>query len=93
MDFLEEYKGAQDQLAIPTILGSVQTWTPPLGLVYELNFDAAIFANINASGFGAIICNDKGEVMVALGKKLRCSRSNAPSSHMRGGPHAWVALY
>ena len=22
-------------------------------------------------------------------KKLRCSRSNTPSSHMRGGPHAW----
>lgn len=69
MNFLEEYKGAQDQLAIPTIIGLVQTWTPPLGLVYKLNFDAAVFANINALGFGAVVCNEKGEVMAALSAK------------------------
>ena len=69
MDFLEEYKGVQDQLAIPTILGSVQTWTPPQGLVYKLNFDATVFANTNALGFGAIVCNDKGEVIAELSAK------------------------
>ena len=56
-------------LAIPTILGSVQTWTPPLGFVYKLNFDATVFANTNALGFGAIVCNDKGEVIAELSAK------------------------
>ena len=36
-----------------------------LGLLYKLNFDAAMFEGISASGFGAIVCNDKGEVMAA----------------------------
>lgn len=47
----------------------VQTWQPPLGLSYKLNFDAAVFADTSSSGFGAIIRNNKGEVMAAMSAK------------------------
>ena len=36
---------------------------------FKLNFDAAIFKEEDASGFGAIIRNERGEVMVALSGK------------------------
>ena len=34
--------------------------------MFKLNFDAAIFANTNSSGVGAIIRNCQGEVMAGL---------------------------
>ena len=66
MDLLEEYRDSQVQLAIPYQTVTVQTWTPPSGSQYKINFDAAVFADIKVSGFGVVIRNDKGEVMVAL---------------------------
>ena len=36
---------------------------------YKLNFDASIFQDGENSGVGAIIRNDKGEVMAALSAK------------------------
>ena len=52
------------------------TWQPPLKSVFKLNFDAAVFSSLNRSGFGAIICNEKGEVMAAMvakGPEVFCS--------------------
>ena len=41
-------------------------WKPPPSLVFKLNFDAAVFLDAKRTGFGAIIRNDKGEVMAAM---------------------------
>ncbi|KAL4643818.1 hypothetical protein ACB092_02G119600 [Castanea dentata] len=41
-------------------------WQPPLQSVYKLNFDATIFTDLNCFGFGAIIRNDRGEVMATM---------------------------
>ena len=52
------------------------TWQPPPQLVFKLNFDAAVFSGLNKSGFGAIICNEKGEFMAAMaatGSEVFCS--------------------
>ena len=43
---------------------------------YKLNFDVAVFSSLDRSGYGAIIRNDKGEVMVAItasGSKVNTS--------------------
>ena len=37
--------------------------------MYKLNFDAAIFTDISASGVGAIIRNASGQVMATLSSK------------------------
>jgi len=37
--------------------------------VFKVNFDAAVFSELNCSGFGAIIRNDRGEVMAAMSIK------------------------
>ena len=66
MDLLEEYREARVQLAIPNRTVPVQTWKPPSGAQYKINFDAAVFADIKVSGVGVVIRNDKGEVMAAL---------------------------
>ena len=68
-DFLKEFREAQNHLSVQASGGVVQpraSWSPPLGLLYKLNFDAAMFEGISASGFGAIVHNDKGEVMAAI---------------------------
>ena len=44
----------------------MRAWQPPLPPVLKLNFDAATFADLNCSGVGAIIRNDKGEVMASM---------------------------
>ena len=47
----------------------MQTWMPPAGLHYKINFDAVMFADSKASNFWVVIRNDKCEVMVALSAK------------------------
>nr|XP_023903862.1 uncharacterized protein LOC112015659 [Quercus suber] len=45
------------------------TWQPPPQSVFKLNFDAAVFLGLNRSGYGAVIRNEKGEVMAAMAAK------------------------
>ena len=61
-----DFQNAQDLLAIETTLGGDSArWKPPSSLVYKLNFDAATSPSLRTSGFGAVIRNEKGEVMAA----------------------------
>ena len=41
-------------------------WKPPPNSVFKLNFDATVFVEVKRIGYGAIIRNDKGEVMAAM---------------------------
>ena len=41
-------------------------WKPPPNSVFKLNFDAAVFVEAKRTRLGAIIRNDKGEVMAAM---------------------------
>lgn len=64
-DFLE-YRTSQDQLAVPNVVERCSRWVPPPGNHFKFNFDAAIFQEIPASRFRAIIQNEKGEVMASF---------------------------
>ncbi|KAL0007918.1 hypothetical protein SO802_009420 [Lithocarpus litseifolius] len=61
--------GSKVQLAIPGTAPARTSWQPPPPSVYKLNFDAAIFSDLNCSGFGAIIRNQEGEVTVGMSVK------------------------
>ena len=66
-EFLEEFKQAQatmDSSPREQLIGDA--WQSPPSTEYKLNFDAAIFSGLEKSGIGAIIKNDKGEVMAAM---------------------------
>ena len=69
-DFMEEFKQAQVQLSLPPpTTRNQQRWSPPIRSLFKLNFDAAVFNDINALGVGAVIRNDCGEVIVSLSAK------------------------
>ncbi|XP_030930796.1 uncharacterized protein LOC115956614 [Quercus lobata] len=71
-DFLQEYRDAQTQLSVQTSSGSMHhqvRWVPPSGSVYKLNVDATVFKGMKASGVGAVVRNENGEVMVAMAGK------------------------
>ena len=54
-------------LRVNEVVPSVgEVWKPPPALFFKLNFDAAVFLENQRIGFGAIIQNDKGEVMAAM---------------------------
>ena len=76
-EFLEELKQAQVHLTVsPMEQPSDEVWRPPPPMVYKLNFDATIFLGKEKSSIGAIIRNEKGEVMVgmfAIGPKVDTS--------------------
>ena len=69
LDYLGEFQQTQDQLSTPVRQSSVNMWHPPPASIFKLNFNAAIFADLNSSGFGAIIRNERDEVMVAMSVK------------------------
>ena len=66
IDVLQEYRGTMELLAIQSSAGLVQKWEPLVGSSYKLNLDVAVFAEIDASGVGVMVWNDKGEAMAAL---------------------------
>ncbi|KAK9994865.1 hypothetical protein SO802_024568 [Lithocarpus litseifolius] len=68
-DFLEEYRGTRELLAVQHTTTLVQNWEPLVGLNYKVNFDAAVFAEEEASGVGVVVRNDKGEAMASLSAK------------------------
>ena len=69
-DFLAEYHQAQDQLvSLQNVQQQSDVWQPPHSDHYKLNFDAAIFTDVGCSGVGAIIRNERGEVMAAVSAK------------------------
>ena len=68
-DFLKEFQQTQMQLSIPATTPIRNVWQPLPQSVYKLNFDTTIFTDLNCSGFGAIIQNDRGEVIVAMSVK------------------------
>ena len=68
-DYLSEFQQSQDQLIIQQSILNANTWVALSDPTYKLNFDAAIFKELNCSGVGAIIRNRKGEVMAAMSAK------------------------
>ena len=66
-ELLEEFRTALALMG-PTYgrQSTRDTWQPPPPSVFKLNFDAALFSTLNNFGFGAIIRNEKGEVMAAM---------------------------
>ena len=70
-DFLEEFREAQQHLAVRRQVDREVHWRPPPRNGFKLNFDAAIFEELNALGFGAVIHNGEGEVMAAMAARGR----------------------
>ncbi|XP_030964215.1 uncharacterized protein LOC115985415 [Quercus lobata] len=54
---------------LPTQANLQQVWQPPVGNCFKLNFDGACFDDGAASGYGAVIRNEKSEVMAPLAAK------------------------
>ena len=50
-------------------IGYSRQWQPPVGSLYKLNFDVAIFSDFSAFGVGVVIRNGSGQVMAALSSK------------------------
>ncbi|KAL0007814.1 hypothetical protein SO802_009316 [Lithocarpus litseifolius] len=66
-EYLEEYRHAQEQLATELVMQiSREAWKPPPESVFKLNFDAAVFSEVNRFDVGAIVRNYKGEVMATM---------------------------
>lgn len=67
-DFLDEFHQAQEQLQAPMSHSSAtaRVWQPTLDSALKLNFDAAIFSDLNCSRARAVIRNEKGEVMASM---------------------------
>lgn len=66
-EYIEDFKCAQTQLSAQMRQQpSRDIWQPPPTEAYKLNFDAAVFLDLGKSGYGAIIQNEKGEVMAAM---------------------------
>ena len=83
LDYLDEYEKSQVQLAaIPVTAPDRISWQPPPPSVYKLNFDVAIFSNLNCFGFGAIIRNEEGKVMVRMSVKCPLVHNSAKADSL-----------
>ena len=59
---------------------STEAWKPPPESAFKLNFDAAVFFEVNRFSVGAIIRNYKGEIMATMS-----ARGPAVYSNEEGG--------
>ena len=68
-DYLAEFRLAYSCLVTSPPCSNPISWRLPPPNRFKLNFDAAMFKEVDASGFGAIIWNERGEVMAAFSGK------------------------
>jgi len=68
-EFLDEYRKAQLVLTPSIERSGSCLWRAPPTEEFKLNFDATIFSDQQCLGFGAIIRNSSGEVMVGMSVK------------------------
>ena len=66
-DYMEEYRRAR--LSSYSSNSNPCRWRPLPSSWFKLNFDATIFKEDDASGMGAIIRDEKGEVLALLSAK------------------------
>lgn len=67
--YIEEYKQATN-LPVSPPTHTPTSWKPPSTDWYKINVDGVVFKEIGQCGIGVIVCNDRGEIMWALLKKL-----------------------
>ena len=66
-DYITEFRSAQNRLDVQRTQQPIgDIWQPPPLEEFKLNFDAAVFSDLGRIGYGAIIRNEKGEVMAAM---------------------------
>ena len=95
-DYMEEFRRAQSRLVTRPLSLKLFNWRPPPLNHFKLNFDAAIFKDEEAFGFGAIIQNELGEVMAAFsgkGPSVSCSEEAEILACRRAVEYALEALW
>ena len=66
-EYITEFRSAQNRLDVQRTQQPIgDIWQPPPLEEFKLNFDAAVFSDLGRTGYGAIIRNEKGEVMAAM---------------------------
>ena len=69
--FLQDYFDTQDiQAPSNSTATSTHSWTPPNTNSFKANFDGAVFNSSNSAGVGVIICDNNGEVTVAMSERI-----------------------
>ena len=58
---------------VPTTVSSTNrvTWIPPPANSLKINFDGALFRDINKVGLGVVIRNDHGQVLASLSEQIQ----------------------
>ncbi|KAL4598975.1 hypothetical protein ACB092_11G093900 [Castanea dentata] len=49
---------------------AIQNWRPPPKDTYKINYDNAFFSESDEAGIGAVVRNERGEVMASLAEKI-----------------------
>nr|POF00372.1 hypothetical protein CFP56_71516 [Quercus suber] len=65
--YLLEFKSAKvrERRAVEEGIGAVR-WRPPSPNHYKINFDGAVFSDVEAKGLRVVICDSYGRVMGSL---------------------------
>nr|POE51404.1 hypothetical protein CFP56_41771 [Quercus suber] len=76
-DRFQEYQSAQDPTKTANSDSMVQTsnlapihWKPPWSSYWKINFNGAIFQDLQMAGIGMVIRNSSGQVIGALSDKI-----------------------
>lgn len=65
-NYIARYKEAQDRYSSPRPPDNAETWKPPIGNRYKLDFDVSLCSETGGCRLGAVIRNRHGEVRAWL---------------------------
>ena len=75
--YLQEFLQAQTEEPAPPRAPVVQQWRPPDSHCFKVNFDAAVFRDLNKAGLGVIVRDCGGAVLGALSSSIPLAQSVA----------------
>ena len=76
--FLQDFKAAkEDDRRVAAVVSRFPRWIPPIPDQFKINFDGAVFSDLDAAGLGVVIRDSRGRVIGALAERIPIPTSPA----------------
>ena len=76
--FLQDFKAAKEEdRRVAAAVSRFPRWIPPIPDQFKINFDGAVFSDLDAVGLGVVVRDSRGKVLGAVAERIPIPNSPA----------------
>ena len=76
--FLQDFKAAKEEdRRVAAAVSRFPRWIPPIPDQFKINFDGAVFSDLDAVGLGVVVRDSRGKVLGVVAERIPIPNSPA----------------